>query len=579
MKTTSTLLISFMAAGFALLFNRLPAQDSSITPDTSWSQPVNIPILLAGNFAEPRFSHFHAGIDIKTSGVTGLPVYATADGTVVRIRVEPAGYGLALYVQHNNGYTTVYGHLLEFSKNIAAYVRDEQYRRESFSVDLYPHDRLFRVKKGEVIGFSGNSGSSEGPHLHFELRDTRSGNPVNPLSRGFSVSDHTPPVMNRLCIYNQTSAFEMWEPLSFPLTFSNGSYRPVTPEPLPVSELTTFGIEAWELLDGSANRCGIFRLRLKVDGQLVLATEMDEISYAEGRNVMSFMDYNEFQVQGRPVIRLFIQPNNLAGLYSWSVNRGYVQFTDEELKTITIEAEDVAGNISKLSFLVKLNPGAFSKPPATDRSSGEYVHYAAPYSLNRDGITLRIPSGALFEDLYLDYRTADGFSGIYGRVHVIHRDVVGLLKPVRLRLDMSPVPEALWGKAVVVRLGQNNSRIAAGGSLVKQHLETDITRFGRYALAVDTLAPSVKPANFKSGDEVSGLREIVFKVTDDLSGISRFRGEIDGQWVLFEYDPKNSRLSHRFDPERIALGGRHQLSLTVVDFKGNLNTFRLNFSK
>jgi len=579
MKSTGKILISFIAAGFAIFAAQLPAQERRVIPDSTWRQPVSIPVLLAGNFAEPRASHFHAGIDIKTYGTTGYPVYAVADGTVVRIRVEPAGYGLALYVRHNNGYTTVYGHLQEFSWDLARYVRDEQYRKESFSVDLYPNESLFKVTKGEVIGFSGNSGSSDGPHLHFELRDTRSGNPVNPLLRGFAVADRTPPVMQHLYIYNQTSTYESWEPLVYPLTLSNGTYRPVTADPLPVSELVTFGIEAWEVLDGSANRCGIYRLRLLVDNELIFSTEMDEISYAEGRNVMSFMDYSRFQVQGKPVIRLFIQPNNLAGIYSWSANRGYLQFTGEKRGQVTIEAEDEAGNISRLIFEVKLNPGAFKRPVQASKTTGEYVHYAAPFTLIRDGITLRIPAGALFEDLYLDYSSGEGFQGVYGRVHEIHRDVTGLLKPLRLILDLTPVPQPLRSKTLAVRLGQNNSRVYSGGTVVNNHLETDITRFGRYALAVDTLPPSVRPVNFTSGEEVAGLSEMVFRVSDDLSGISRFRGEIDGRWVLFEYDPKDSRLSHRFDPERIPLGGRHQLTLSVYDIKGNLNTFRLNFSK
>ena len=149
-------------------------------PQDYFQSPLEIPLILSGTFAELRSNHFHSGLDIKTQQQSGLKVMAAASGFVSRIKVSHFGYGKALYITHPNGYTTVYAHLQNFNPEIDAYIKHRQYKNESYEIELFPKAGELLVNNGDIVAYSGNTGGSGGPHLHFEIRNKQE-HPMNPM--------------------------------------------------------------------------------------------------------------------------------------------------------------------------------------------------------------------------------------------------------------------------------------------------------------------------------------------------------------------------------------------------------------
>lgn len=571
--------ILIIGACLSVLISEVSAQEISGSKDIQIESPIGIPILLSGNFGEPRSSHFHTGIDIKTGGRTGLPVLAALEGSVVRVRVAPGGYGKSLYVQHPGGLMTVYGHLNRFSPEIAAYVIKEQYRVESFAVDLYPEEGTFIVDQGEEIARSGNTGSSQGPHLHFELRNLRSGNPMNPQRTTLDISDNIPPLLERLFIYNQSVRYEPWIPVSRRISGQAGQYQLNQNEVLPVSPLSTFGIQGYDLLDGSHNHCGIYQVSLYVADELIFEYHLDEVAFNEARYIHSFMDYPRFQHDNDPVIHLFVQPNNHSSLYTFTSNRGYVQFLPDSVYHVRIEASDISGNTSTLTFRVQLDPGAFETDPSLYDPDSEYIHYAETQHIEHQDIRIDIPKGSLYDDLYFSFEIKESGHDLLSPVYVLHRDDVGLHQSIKISIDGSGIPDELRSKAVIVRISDDDQISSLGGQWQEDYIYTRSSRFGNYAIACDTLPPRIEPINFTPSSDFRDKSSLRIRIADDLSGVASFRGEIDGQWVLFEYDPKKNLLEYRFDSERLEMNRQHELKIVVLDRRQNRQEYQMNFYK
>jgi hypothetical protein len=539
--------------------------------------PVDIPIFLAGNFAEPRANHFHSGIDIKTNGVTGIPVHAVTAGTVSRIKVEPGGYGRALYIRHADGYTSVYAHLQEFSQAIEKYVRDEQYRRESFSVDLFPEPGKFPVRQGEIVALSGNSGGSEGPHLHFELRETTSENTINPLVRSLPVQDNNKPVISRIYAFSLTGRQEWIQPVSNQLSLSDGLYKPSSNTPLPLDNICGLGIETWDLLDGSSNKCGIYRIQALLDGELFYEFVADEFAFAETRYMNSFMDYRLFMKNHRPVLRLYIEPNNQLSLFRFSRNHGRIELQDQKVHSVRLIVEDAAGNCSEALVPVKLNPSQFKRDPDFIPVYDAYFSYEETNVFSSEGIDIRLPQGALYDDIYFQYEVGEPQPGCYSLTHSIHRPDVPLHLYYRLSIEAVNLPPGLKDKAIIAQQEENNQYSPVGGTWEGSHLVTRTRSFGIFCICVDTLKPEIRPLNFKNPEDLRKASSIKLAVKDDFSGIVQYRGEVDGKWVLMEFDPKNNLLEYKIDPERIGTGKQHKFELLVSDQLKNTTTYCTTF--
>jgi len=547
--------------------------------------PVTIPAYLSGNFGAIRSNSFHAGIDIRTGGRTGEKVVAAAEGYVYRIVVSPTGYGRALYVQHPGGLATVYAHLDEFTEEIEEYVTNEQYRRESFAVDLHPPRGKFRFQKGEFIAYSGNTGSSSGPHLHFEIREGATQMPVNPLLFNFNIRDNLPPEMYLLAIYPMDKHSRVngsREPAFFPVRGGDGRFRLNTHEPPEVSGRIGFGIKAYDYMDGTRFRQGIHSVGLEVDGNSVYRHDINSFSYSETRYVNSLIDYKERVKNNRNIKRLFIDPNNNLNIYAENKDRGIVTFDRGEEVPVEVSLKDAHGNSSLLSFTV--NPveqtGNTSKPDVPENFK-TLMRHDSQNRFTNDSVRVSLPQGALYDDLLFEYKNSSPVEDGIGDVHHIHNRYTPVHLNYELSLRADGLPGELREKALIVNVRENeNGEVnvsSAGGSFSNGYVTTRTNRFGKFTVMVDTVAPKIEPVNIWDNRDMSGKDEIRIKISDELSGIASYNGYIDGRWVLFEYDAKNDLLFYEFDPKRIGRDKDRELELRVADRKGNTSVYRTEF--
>ena len=381
-----------------------------------FAPPVKIPILLTGNFGELRSNHFHSGIDIKTEGKSGLPIYAAADGTVSRINISPSGFGLALYIDHPNGTTTVYAHLQKLRDDMQSYAKNIQYKREKFRVDLTVPQGTFNVKKGDLIAYGGNSGSSGGPHLHFEIRKTSNQHPLNPLHFNFPVKDDMKPKVLSVMIYplsEDAHVSTRQEPKRIETVYYDGAFHLKSNPVLSVYGDIGFGVQALDYLNGSWSKCGVYQIKLSVDGNLIYTFSMDELSFSETRYLNSHIDYEYYQTHWRKIHKNWIEPGNKLSNYPNHENRGIVNLSDNQVHKIDYEITDVHGNLSKLSFKVKSKPFTVLK----NQEEGFLVKHDKTSNFSTEGLKAEFSEGTFYSDFQLNYEAKPSNNLYYSEIH------------------------------------------------------------------------------------------------------------------------------------------------------------------
>jgi hypothetical protein len=545
-----------------------------------FSSPVKIPIFLSGSFAELRSNHFHSGIDIKTQGTTGIPVYSVADGYISRIFVSPSGYGLALYINHLNGTTSVYGHLESFRDDIVQYVKNIQYERESFRIDLQiPKDR-FPVKQDEFIGRTGNSGSSGGPHLHFEIRDTQTEEPLNPLRYSFPVKDHTPPRIYSMMIAtlnNHGHVDFQSEKKSFPVVFTDGKYQVQNNPVIPVYGMVGFAINANDFFDGSNNRCGVYSIRMFWDGELYYSFKMDRFSFPESRYVNSHTDFEEYVTSKRRFHKTWTDPGNRLRIYDYVRNKGQLRVTDGNIHLVRFELKDFHGNTSILDFKVesKASQAEHLKTPFIQR-----LKYDRENRFTEENIRIEFPEQTFYNDVEFFWEEKPASEEFVSGIHVVNRNTVPMHSSSRLSIKTHKLENRLQEKALLVSVDTISGEIsAAGGAYNNGWVTGDIRSFGNYAVALDTVPPRIIPLSIRNNSAITETSRIRFRISDDLSGIKNYTGTLDGKWALFEYDAKSNLITHYFDAQRFELGKRHAFVLKVTDNKGNESRYEASFWK
>jgi hypothetical protein len=546
---------------------------------TLFISPLRIPLSLSANFGELRVDHFHSGIDIKTQGVTGKEVVAAADGYIYRIGVSPTGFGNALYLRHASGYSTVYGHLQKFSPEIDAYVKSQQYERKSFTVTLFPSKEKFRVKQGDIIAFSGNSGGSGGPHLHFEVRKADSEAPLNPLLFNFGPADNIKPVIERLFIYpaiSTTSINNLHDIKKISVAGSNGNYYIPSGNEISISGPVGFGIKAYDQLNDNSNKCGIYSIELRIDSLLKFSYIMDEFSFNESRYINSHIDYETYMRENSFIERAFVLPNDKLSVYKNVINRGIFNFTDGKAHHIEITIKDVNNNISALSFDVKSmvpSNGGNEKP----LREGIIMPFNRNNLFRAQNITLSVPSGALYDTLFFMYKCDKGTPQMLSDVHYVHNKYTPLQRPCSLSIKPTSVPAGKESKMLIVQMTDDFKKIGINSSYSDGFVTGDILSFGMFFAGIDTVPPAIYANQLQTGADLSGKSELRIRITDDLSGIKSYEPIVDGKWALFEYDQKNDLLKYRFDPDRIIKGTNHSLTLKVTDNKENQSIYSCDF--
>ncbi|MCD7936925.1 MAG: M23 family metallopeptidase [Tannerellaceae bacterium] len=524
--------------------------------------PFNFPILLSGNFGELRNNHFHAGIDFKTQGVEGKPIYAVEEGYVSRISVGPFGYGHALYLTHPNGLTTVYGHIQKYSPAIAAYVREQQYEAESFQVNLYPDENLFPVQKGDLIAYAGNTGSSGGPHLHFEVRDTETEEVLDPIPYyKSSIKDTRAPKIQGLMIYpvegrgmvnRENKKLELK-----PVTDKNGTIS--LNNQIEAWGDITVAVKSYDYMDNTANIYGVKSILLQVDGDTIFKSYIDRFALNESRYMNSFIDYEEWKDNRSFFMKSFIEPGNKLRFLK-AVSRGIISIQEEKEYKLVYTLTDDYGNEAVLRFTITGKEYPIAAPETTDR---HYFHWKSDNQFGAKGIRLFLPRYNLYDDIYFKYTVKEDSTGL-AATHILHDKTVPLHTGAQLSIRLQTDTLKNKKQYGIVRL-QNGRASWVGGDYRNGWIDTDIRDFGAYSIRQDTRPPVITPIN---KEKWSANKEILFRVSDNLSGLKSYRGEIDGKFVLFELDGKKGAIS--FTPAKNEITpGIHTLRFVAEDACGN----------
>jgi hypothetical protein len=549
--------------------------------NTIFISPVKIPISLSATFGELRIDHFHSGLDIRTQGVTGKEVVASASGYIYRISVSPGGFGKALYIKHPSGYSTVYGHLEKFTPEIDKYVKARQYEKKSFLITLFPAKDKFPVKQGELIAYSGNSGSSGGPHLHFEIRRSESEIPVNPLSFNIGTSDKTLPVIDKLMVYpiNKYSLVNNQNKIKgINISGGNGKYSPPADTEIRISGMAGFGIKAFDLLDDSNNKCAVYSIELMIDSISVYKYVMDAFSFNESRYINSHIDYATFVKDNTYIERTFVLPNDRLSAYKNVVNRGIYNFGDNKTHQAEIIVTDINNNRSILSFKVR---SVQAKSQDFSEPADKYLKmmpYNRSNKFESENIIVNIPSGALYDTINFSYKKCTGTKDMLSDLHCIHNKFTPVHKPYAISIKPNSIPEGKKSKMLIVQLGDDQKKRAMNSYWADEYLSAEVMTFGKYYVGIDSVAPDISTNGFTNGAILTGKKEIRIRITDDLSGINFYEPAIDGKWALFEYDQKNDLLIYRFDEQRITPESKHILSLKVADNKDNISILNCAFT-
>ena len=526
--------------------------------------PFDFPLYLSGNFAELRSNHFHGGLDFKTQGVEGKPIHCPADGYVSRISVSPGGYGNALYITHDNGYTTVHGHLQKFLPEMAALVREHQYKYETFALDTTLTPERFPVKQGEVVGYAGNSGYSFGPHLHMEVRLTETNEPVDPLVfYKDRLKDTRPPRATRIKIYPQKGRGVVNGKAESPVYYFGNGNR--VSQPITAWGEIGIGLSANDYMNGTHNSYGVRYVRLYVDDRLVSSSDVDRFSFDENRLINSWTDYAEQRTTGRWYMRASIAENNELRMLRADEQRGWVTIDEERDYHFRYELEDLYGNRSTYRFVVR---GKRMEIPSRLPNYYYLMDASRDSRFYAQGFELWMPQGTLFDDVELDYDVMPSESD-QADIYQLTTTRIPLRRAAEITLPTHK-GESVDGSKLYVARVDGMRRTYCGGTYKYGRITANVTELGTYTVCADTIAPKITPIGSTSWRKQG---RIVCRIADGETGIRDYRGTIDGRWVLFQYSSKNARLTCDLRAEGIG-PGRHQVEIKVTDMRGNVRVVR-----
>lgn len=534
-------------------------------PENYFSKPVEIPLILSGSFGELRSNHFHSGIDIKTQSKQGLNIVSSADGYVSRIKIAHGGFGKAIYVNHKNGYTTVYGHLKKFNTEIENYIKKIQYRRESYEVDVYLNENTLNVYKNQIIAFSGNTGGSSGPHLHYEIRKTSNQKPLNPLLFGMEVKDTRRPEIKDLFIYNDVDTnFNNLTANKLKLTKLNDSV--FNSNEININGLTGFGINVIDKQDLANNKNGVYKISTYYNNQLVNSILYDGFLFEESILINTLIDYKYYLNNKERIIKLFKSPGNTLSFYE-NLNNGLINKT-KGYSEFKIKISDIKNNntyviipLNSEKKLIQQNKKVKSKI-----KYNKLINNDLESNFNIENYQISIPKNTFLKNVNL--------------LIELKNDSLKVINPtIPVFKNIKIVFPNYFNKKgnYLANMDQNNNEYFITSKLnSKNNFETKTKRLGTFFIKNDSVLPLIKSLSFKKGDWISNKNEIKFKILDKETGIKKYRGSINGKWVLFEYEYKKNEISYSFDQYYIKKS-RNEVEIYVEDMVGNINILKTSF--
>ena len=538
-------------------------------PQDYFTSPLDITLVLSGTFAELRSNHFHSGLDIKTQGKEGFKTYAAAAGYVSRIKISRYGYGKALYITHPNGYTTVYAHLQKFSPSIEAYVKKQQYIKETFELELFPKAEDLKILAKELIAYTGNTGGSGGPHLHFEIRDKQE-RPMNPMLFGFDIKDTTKPMVYELFGYplseeshinGETSRVKIRI-----IKLPNGDYK--TEQITAFGEIG-FGIISTDKLDLASNKNGLNFIKTTLNGVKSLEVDFKRFSFNETKHLNRYIDFGYFFETKKRIQKLFIEKNNPLQLLKNHENKGIVCLQDATNSIYKIVVSDYKGNQSELTIPIK---GLKKELPETKPIPLNLQQIIASEEtiLEKDHVSVQIFKDSFYEDVAINFEVTND-------TLKLHKAIIPLQKSMNINFDISQYKGTDQEKLFIGSVSRYGNKLYYTPTKKRGNTLTARTKhLGNYTLGIDDESPKIEAINFKNGSWISNYRYLKVKISDEISGIKNYRATINDQWILMEYDTKTQTLTHDFNDE-IIKETKNNLKIIVTDNVGNSSTFETTF--
>ncbi|MFL5787568.1 MAG: M23 family metallopeptidase [Flavisolibacter sp.] len=527
--------------------------------------PLDIPMQLVANFGEIRPNHWHMGLDIRTQHRVNLPVHAAANGYIARVSVESGGFGQAIYINHPNGYTTVYGHLNSFMPELAKYIKDKQYAQQSWSISLEIPSELFPVKKGQMIALSGSTGGSEGPHLHFEIRDTKTGNNLNPLLFHFPIEDNIPPVIQHLALYDRNISSYEQDPKLIPLNRTKGKYEWTYHGVLKTgSDKISFAIGSVDQLGRFGSNKGIFSASLFYDGQKLSVFTLNNISYDDSRYINAQVDYR-YKTRGRANLQHITPlPGDHKIVYQTFNDNGIIQLQDNNVHGIRIEVRDAYGNLSTIRINIQYDAALNkTKVPAGEKFIPNNVNIA-----DRNGFELYTTENSIYDTVITSYTTAEDHSpNSISSLHTFLDASIPVHDEITVRIKPDDSIEQGNGQKMVIRNISGKKIDIQRAVWNRGWLSAKFRQFGSFQAIVDNEPPTVNAPGAGEVIDLSRLSRLVFVPKDNLNSIRSFRAELDGNWLRFSNDKGHSWI-YNFDEH--FLPGEHELKVTIEDEAGNI---------
>ena len=540
-------------------------------PKDYFGVPLDIPMLVSGNFAELRPNHFHAGFDLKTLGREGIEVHAVADGFVSRIKISPFGNGSALYIDHPNGYTSVYCHLQKAKGAIADYIRKAQYKENSFEIELFLKPTDLMVKKGEVIALTGNTGSSQGPHLHFEFRDTKTEKIINPLNFGYDkfLKDTRKPTIAALYVYpldDKTTVNNSKRPILLNLSLQkDGTYLA---NKVVANGKIGFGITAEDYDAASYSKNGVYKMQSYLNGKPSFGYQMDTYSFDEMRYINALIDYPKYRKTYQRVQKLFMTTPYPLSIIKTDVANGVITVVPNLSNVYQIDVSDFFGNTSTVTVPISYDMMT-TIIDKEDKMSNYFVKVNRENIFTKNNWTVTFPAGTFYENFDMNF-------DVRGDSLYLHDEFTPVHSSFTIAVEDSKYSESESAKVYIADVDSRGS-VGYNSTTKKGTIySTRVKSLGKYTLAKDTSNPYISIGKSIEGKWLSSQKTLELSISDSGSGIKSYNGYLNGVWALFEYDYKTRKITHNFS-EGIVAEGANDLRVVVVDNVGNSTTFETRF--
>jgi murein DD-endopeptidase MepM/ murein hydrolase activator NlpD len=560
-----------LLAGLLMLSYFLTAQ-TNVYPRGYFRYPLGIPPRLNANFGEMRPNHFHMGLDLFTERRENLPVYAAAEGYVARVKIEPGGFGRAIYLNHPNGLTTLYAHMNDFMPELELFIKNNQYQRESWETDLAIAPGKFPVKKGQFIGYSGNTGGSQGPHVHFEIRDTKTEKCLNPLLFGFDIPDNIPPDLARIAVYDRNRSVYEQSPQVYSFVKSASGYKLSGLLKVQTDKLA-IALQATDRMSGVTNANGIYSVTV-FDGERKLGGfAVDRIGYDQTRYLNAHIDYKTKQGGSSYFQFVFPLEGDHLDMYTFPRGRNYIELRDTGIHQIRLEVRDAYGNTSFAQFSVQRTGVTPVKPPVD-------AFVMRPAELNvfeNDQVQVVLPENYLYDSVYFRYLVQDVPPGPmnFSPVHSLHNFLVPVHGYFKVSLKAGKtIPYPLREKMLILNVSKKDTTVARATWEMGWY-KAMFRDFGTFQLVADSQPPVIQISGVKPGGTLSANGRIIVQVRDNYPPVKNFRAELDGKWLMFSR--KGRTFTYRMDEHCVP--GRHQLVVTVEDEAGNKSVRSIVFTR